>query len=51
MTESPAARRHRFGAFEADASTGELRRQGIRIRLNAQPFQVLLALLKRPTSC
>jgi DNA-binding winged helix-turn-helix (wHTH) protein len=48
MTESPAARRYRFGAFEADASTGELRRQGIRIRLNAQPFQVLLALLKRP---
>ena len=51
MTESPAARRYRFGAFEADASTGELRRQGIRIRLNAQPFQVLLALLKRPASC
>jgi DNA-binding winged helix-turn-helix (wHTH) protein len=48
MTESPAARRYRFGAFEADATTGELRRQGIRIKLNAQPFQVLLALLERP---
>jgi DNA-binding winged helix-turn-helix (wHTH) protein len=48
MAETPAARRYRFGAFEADASTGELRRQGIRIRLNAQPFQVLLALLRRP---
>jgi len=48
MNEPPAARRYRFGAFEADASTGELRRQGIRIKLNAQPFQVLLALLDRP---
>jgi DNA-binding winged helix-turn-helix (wHTH) protein len=48
MTEPPAARRYRFGAFEADAVTGELRRQGIRIKLNAQPFQVLLALLARP---
>ncbi len=41
-------RRYRFGAFEADASTGELRRQGIRLRLNAQPFQVLCMLLERP---
>jgi cholera toxin transcriptional activator len=48
MTESAPARRYRFGAFEADASTGELRRQGIRIKLNAQPFQVLLMLLEHP---
>jgi cholera toxin transcriptional activator len=48
MAESIPARRYRFGAFEADAATGELRRQGIRIRLNAQPFQVLLMLLGRP---
>ncbi len=48
MTESASARRYRFGAFEADASTGELRRQGIRIKLNAQPFQVLLMLLEHP---
>jgi DNA-binding winged helix-turn-helix (wHTH) protein len=41
-------RRYRFGAFEADAETGELRRQGVRIKLNAQPFQVLLMLLGRP---
>jgi DNA-binding winged helix-turn-helix (wHTH) protein len=44
----PAHRRYRFGAFEADAATGELRRQGIRLRLNAQPFQVLCMLLERP---
>src|SRR5260370_17996512 len=48
MADSRPARRYRFGAFEADASTGELRRQGIRIKLNAQPFQVLLMLLERP---
>jgi cholera toxin transcriptional activator len=40
--------RYRFGVFEADAATGELRRQGIRIKLNAQPFQVLMLLLARP---
>jgi DNA-binding winged helix-turn-helix (wHTH) protein len=48
MSDSDPARRYRFGAFEADASTGELRRQGIRIKLHAQPFQVLLMLLERP---
>jgi cholera toxin transcriptional activator len=48
MTNSGQARRYRFGAFEADASTGELRRQGTRIKLHAQPFQVLLMLLERP---
>ncbi|MGA3371990.1 MAG: transcriptional regulator [Terracidiphilus sp.] len=48
MTEPRPARRYRFGVFEADSATGELRRQGIRIKLNAQPFQVLLMLLERP---
>jgi DNA-binding winged helix-turn-helix (wHTH) protein len=40
--------RYRFGLFEADAATGELRRQGVRIKLNAQPFQLLCLLLARP---
>jgi DNA-binding winged helix-turn-helix (wHTH) protein len=48
MTDAQPARRYRFGAFEADAATAELRRQGILIRLSAQPFQVLLLLLERP---
>jgi len=48
MTEQSPARRYRFGAFEADVATGELRRQGIRLRLNAQPFQVLCLMLERP---
>ena len=39
--------RYRFGAFEADAETGELRRHGMLVRLNGQPWQLLLMLLER----
>lgn len=45
--ERLATRRYRFGVFEADTSTGELRRQGLRVRIHAQPFQVLVLLLER----
>ncbi len=48
MTDTQQVRRYRFGVFEADAATGELRRQGVRIKVNVQPFQVLLMLLERP---
>jgi cholera toxin transcriptional activator len=48
MADSAPPPRYRFGVFEADASSGELRRQGIKIKLNAQPFQLLLMLLDRP---
>src|ERR1700679_156350 len=48
MTTPKQIRRYRFGVFEADAATGELRRQGVRIKVNVQPFQVLLLLLERP---
>jgi DNA-binding winged helix-turn-helix (wHTH) protein len=48
MTETRPARRYRFGVFEVNAATGELLRQGIRTKLNAQPFQVLCMLLERP---
>ena len=48
MPDPNPPRRYRFATFEADAATGELRRQGIRLKLNAQPFQVLLLLLDRP---
>jgi DNA-binding winged helix-turn-helix (wHTH) protein len=47
MVERVAARRYRFGAFEADAATGELRRQGVKVRIHAQPFQVLMMLVER----
>jgi cholera toxin transcriptional activator len=38
----------RFGVFEADLAAGELRKKGLKIRLQDQPFQVLAALLARP---
>ena len=38
----------RFGLFEVDRKAGELRRNGARIRLQDQPFQILLTLLEKP---
>src|ERR671912_769537 len=38
----------RFGVFEFDSATSELRKQGARVRLQAQPTQILLALLEQP---
>ena len=43
-----SSRRICFGPFEVDRATGELRKQGRRIRLQEQPFQVLTALLEKP---
>jgi cholera toxin transcriptional activator len=37
----------RFGLFELDLSAGELRKNGVRLRLQGQPFQVLALLLER----
>jgi len=39
--------RYRFGVFEADVRAGELLRDGSKIRLQEQPFQVLVVLLER----
>src|ERR1700749_3324437 len=39
----------RFGVFEADVRAGELRKSGVRVRMQEQPFQILLMLLERPT--
>jgi DNA-binding winged helix-turn-helix (wHTH) protein len=38
----------RFGVFEADASSGELRKAGMRLRVQEKPFQVLMLLLEHP---
>lgn len=38
----------RFGQFEADFRNGELRRSGVRIKLQDQPLQILNLLLERP---
>jgi Tol biopolymer transport system component/DNA-binding winged helix-turn-helix (wHTH) protein len=38
----------RFGLFELDPRAGELRKSGIRIKLQEQPLQILLMLLEHP---
>lgn len=45
---APSARLYRFGVFEADARSGELRKNGVKLRLQEQPFQILLRLLRHP---
>jgi TolB-like protein/DNA-binding winged helix-turn-helix (wHTH) protein/Tfp pilus assembly protein PilF len=39
---------YRFDRFEVDVRTGELRRDGTRVKLQDKPFQLLIALLERP---
>ena len=51
MSSTPpasAGRIVRFGIFEANLALGELRKNGAKIRLQEQPFQVLAVLLERP---
>lgn len=48
MKPDTPKRLFRFGLFEADELTGELRKQGRRLALQGQPLQVLLMLLSRP---
>jgi DNA-binding winged helix-turn-helix (wHTH) protein len=38
----------RFGVFEVDAQSGELRKNGIKLKLQEQPFQVLCMLIEHP---
>jgi Tol biopolymer transport system component/DNA-binding winged helix-turn-helix (wHTH) protein len=38
----------RFGVFEINPRSGEVRKSGTRVRLQDQPFKVLLALLEHP---
>ena len=39
---------YRFGLYEADTRSGELRRNGVKQKIQGQPFEVLVALLERP---
>jgi cholera toxin transcriptional activator len=43
----PNRRLARFGVFELDLNGGELRKSGVKLRLQGQPFQVLALLLER----
>jgi DNA-binding winged helix-turn-helix (wHTH) protein len=38
----------KFGAYEADLRSGELRKHGLRIKIQEKPFQILALLLERP---
>ena len=42
------SRRVHFSVFEVDLRAGELRKQGLKVKLHGQPFQVLAMLLERP---
>src|SRR5580698_1461265 len=42
------SRRIQFGVFEVDRSSGELRRSGVKVRIQSQPFRLLMALLDHP---
>jgi len=46
--EKQVGGRLHFGVFELDLRSGELRKHGLRIRLQEQPFQVLAMLLEQP---
>src|SRR5215475_15039443 len=41
-----SSERYRFGLFEFDAATRELRREGVLVRLPSQPAQLLACLIK-----
>ncbi|HEY3769261.1 MAG TPA: winged helix-turn-helix domain-containing protein [Candidatus Angelobacter sp.] len=43
-----AVSKYKFDDFEADLRAAELRKGGTRLKLQLQPFQVLVALLERP---
>lgn len=47
MTTRPG-RLVRFGSFELDIETGELRKSGVKVPLQEQPFRVLAMLVERP---
>src|SRR5215475_15554739 len=48
MEATAPGRRLRFGVFDVDLRSGELRKHGIRLKLQDQPFQILALLLEHP---
>jgi len=45
-----SSRAIRFAAFEVDLQAGELRKHGLKVKLQEQPFQILVMLLQRAGS-
>ena len=48
METPPPRPTYRFGDFEFDPASGELHKDGSKVRLQEQPFQILTLLLRRP---
>ncbi len=48
MPTEKASDRYRFSIFEVNPASGELLRQGVRVKLQEQPFRLLVLLLDRP---
>ncbi len=48
MDAVPPPKVVRFGTYEVDLRSGELRKNGLKVRLTGQPFQILTILLERP---
>jgi DNA-binding winged helix-turn-helix (wHTH) protein len=49
MLPPPSDRIYRFGVYEVDLSSRELRKSGIKLRLSDQAFRVLVTMLERPS--
>ena len=47
-TTTVSPRVYRFGPFELSVEAGELRKNGVRLKLQEQPFQILCTLLEHP---
>ncbi len=48
ITRTDGLRRARFGVFEADLEAEELRRSGVRVHIQSQPFKLLAVFLEHP---
>jgi len=48
LEPAPNSQVLRFGTYEVDLRLGELRKNGIRVKLTGQPFQILVILLEHP---
>src|SRR5207253_5846255 len=48
LSSVPARRLIQFGVFELDMDAAELHKQGVKVKLQDQPFKVLQILLEKP---
>src|ERR1041385_9419466 len=48
MVTAAEPRSYEFGVFTVDLTGGELRKHGVRLKVQERPFQLLVCLLERP---